>query len=175
MDDDEDDFHDSVCDVVWWYCDVILHVMLCCDIVFWCMCCDVVCDGVWDVVCDGVSGGECCGKVKWMILSCLGVLVTDGRTDIGGCRVAFATENRGFSEFGTISLRTPPPYTNSEKHNSENWSIFLIPSLPIEIVNKTLNYIIKFVTFESTEWKLNPNNASNVYIRSDWIVFHDNF
>ena len=60
-------------------------------------------------------------------------------------------KNRGFSEFGTISLRTPPPYTNSEKHNSENWSIFLIPSLPIEIVNKTLNYIIKFVTFESTE------------------------
>ena len=36
-----------------------------------------------------------------MILSCLGVLVSDGqtdrqtdeRTDIGGCRVAFATEN----------------------------------------------------------------------------------
>ena len=83
--------------------------------------------------------------------------------------------NRGFSEFGTISLRTPPPYTNSEKHNSENWSIFLIPSLPIEIVNKTLNYVIEFVTFESTEWKLNPNKASNVYIKSDWIVFHDNF
>ena len=60
-------------------------------------------------------------------------------------------KNRGFSEFGTISLRTPPPYTNSEKHNSENWSIFLIPSLPIEIVNKMLNYVIKFVTFESTE------------------------
>ena len=66
-------------------------------------------------------------------------------------REAFKKKNRGFSEFGTISLRTPPPYTNSEKHNSENWSIFLIPSLPIEIVNKTLNYIIKFVTFESTE------------------------
>ena len=91
-------------------------------------------------------------------------------------REACKKRNRGISEFGTISLRTPPPpYTNSEKHNSENWSIFLIPSLPIEIVNKTLNYIIKFVTFESTEWKLNPNNASNVYIRSDWIVFHDNF
>ena len=66
-------------------------------------------------------------------------------------REAFQKKNRGFSEFGTISLRTPPPYTNSEKHNSENWSIFLIPSLPIEIVNKTLNYVIKFVTFESTE------------------------
>ena len=63
----------------------------------------------------------------------------------------FQKKTRGFSEFGTISLRTPPPYTNSEKHDSENWSIFLIPSLPIEIVNKTLNYIIKFVTFESTE------------------------
>ena len=68
----------------------------------------------------------------------------------------------------------PPPYTNSEKHNSENWSLFLRPSLPIEIVNKTLNYIIKFVTFKSTEWKLNPNKASNVYIRRDWVVFHDN-
>ena len=75
--------------------------MLCCDVVLWCcvvmLCCDNVCDGVWDVVCDGVSGGECCGKVKWMILSCLGVLVTDGRTDgrtdIGDSRVAFATEN----------------------------------------------------------------------------------
>ena len=28
-----------------------------------------------------------------MILSCFGVLVMDRRTDIGGCRVAFATEN----------------------------------------------------------------------------------
>ena len=35
---------------------------------------------------------------------------TDGITDICDSRVAFATENRGFSEFGTISLRTPPPY-----------------------------------------------------------------
>ena len=56
------------------WCDV---VMFCCDVVLWC---SVVCDGVWDVVCDGVSGGECCGKVEWLILSCLGILVTDRRT-----------------------------------------------------------------------------------------------
>ena len=43
MDDDEDDGCDSV-------------VMLSCY---------VVCVVVWDVVCDG----ECCGKVKWMILA----------------------------------------------------------------------------------------------------------
>ena len=34
-----------------------------------------------DVAGDGVSGGECSGKVKCMILSCLGVLVTDRQTD----------------------------------------------------------------------------------------------
>ena len=38
-----------------------------------------------------------CGGVKWLILCCLGVLLsdrrTDGQTDIWGCRVAFATEN----------------------------------------------------------------------------------
>ena len=71
------------------------------------LCCDVVCDGVWDVVCDGVSGGECCGKVKWMILSCLGVLVTDWRTDeqtdIGGSRVAFATE-KAFSKMRLLKF-----------------------------------------------------------------------
>ena len=77
-----DDAHDVVCDVM----------------------SDVVCDGVHDGVCDvvdgGVIGGEGTSKVEWLILSCLGVLVTDrqtdertnGRTDIGGCRVAFATE-----------------------------------------------------------------------------------
>ena len=58
------------------------------------LCSDVVCD----VVCDGVTGSEGNGKVKWLILSCLGVLVTDWqtdeRTDIGGCRVAFATEKK---------------------------------------------------------------------------------
>ena len=66
---------------------VMLHgdfVMLC-DAV---LCCDVV----WDVVLDAVSGGECCGKVKWLILSWWGVLVADEQTDIDGCRVAFATE-----------------------------------------------------------------------------------
>ena len=51
---------------------------------------------VCDAMCDDVYGGEGSGKVKWSILSCLGVLVTDwqtdGRMDIGGCRVAFATE-----------------------------------------------------------------------------------
>ena len=52
------------------------------------MLCMMLCDGVCDVVCDvGVHGG-----VKWLILSCLGVLVMDGQTDIGGCRVAFVTE-----------------------------------------------------------------------------------
>ena len=108
MDDDEDDGCDVVCDVVWWCCvmmlcdDVVMWccvwycvVMLCCDVVFWCcvvmLCFDVVfwccvvmfvlwcC--VWDVVCDGVIGGECCGKVKWMILCCFGVLLTDWLTD----------------------------------------------------------------------------------------------
>ena len=37
-----------------------------------------------------------CGGVELLILCCLGVLVThrrtDGRTDIGGCRVAFAND-----------------------------------------------------------------------------------
>ena len=73
-----------------------------------CMMYDVVCDGVYDdmcdvcddvcdVVCDVVWGVEGGGKVKWLILCCLGVLIPDGRTDeqtdIGDCRVAFATEN----------------------------------------------------------------------------------
>ena len=45
-------------------------------------CCMVMlCDGVWNVVCDGVIGGKCCGKVKWMNLCCLGVLLTDWQTD----------------------------------------------------------------------------------------------
>ena len=30
--------------------------------------------------------------IDFKILSCLGVLVTDGWMDIGGCRVTFATE-----------------------------------------------------------------------------------
>ena len=105
IDEDEDDGCDDVCDVVWW-CDVVLWcciamlccvvlwcyvVMLCCDVVLWCcvvmLCCDVmlfcdvVCDGVWDVVCDGVSCVEGSAKVKWMILSCKGVLLTDGQTN----------------------------------------------------------------------------------------------
>ena len=70
-------------DDVWWWC----VVMLCGDI---------------------VNGSEGSGKVKWLILSCWGVLVTDWqtdrqtdeRTDIGGCRVAFATE-MVLSEFAT--------------------------------------------------------------------------
>ena len=32
-------------------------------------------------MCDSVSVGECCGKVKCMILSCLRVLVSDRQTD----------------------------------------------------------------------------------------------
>ena len=40
------------------------------------MVCEMLC-----VISDGVSGGECCSKVKRMILSCLRVLVTDERTD----------------------------------------------------------------------------------------------
>ena len=74
---------DVVCDVVLWCCVVMLcyDIVLCCCVVLWSCVMMLCCDGVWDVVCDGVSGGECCGKVKWMILSCLGVLMTDWRTD----------------------------------------------------------------------------------------------
>ena len=61
MNGDEDDGCDGVCDDSVWFCVMMLCVILCGD---------VVCDGVWDVVWDGVSGGECCGKLKWMILSC---------------------------------------------------------------------------------------------------------
>ena len=53
--------------------------------------CGDVCDDVFDVVCDvdimcdgvfdGVNGGEGSGKVKWMILSWWGVLVTDRQTN----------------------------------------------------------------------------------------------
>ena len=93
MDADEDDGSDGVCDV--------LHdVWLCCVVM---LCDDVVCDGVWDVVCDGVSGVKGSGNVKWMILICLGVLVTDRQMDrgmdIGGSRVASATENVAFVRF----------------------------------------------------------------------------
>ena len=45
----------------------------------------------------------------------------------------------GNNEFGTISFWTPPPTINSEKSNSENWSVY-IPSLPTEIVNKITNF-----------------------------------
>ena len=45
-----------------------------------------------DVVDDGVSGGEGCGKVEWLILSCFGVLISHRRMDICSCRVAFVTE-----------------------------------------------------------------------------------
>ena len=55
---------------------------------------DDVCDGVCDVVCDVVWGVEGGGKVKWLILCCLGVLISDGRMDICCCRVAFATEKQ---------------------------------------------------------------------------------
>ena len=44
---------------------------------------------------DSVGGGEDSGKVEWLIVGCLGVFGdrwTDGWMDIGGCRVAFATE-----------------------------------------------------------------------------------
>ena len=59
---------------------------------------DVVCVVVvCEVVCDDMDGDEGSCKVERLILCCFGVLVTDertyGRTDIGGCRVAFATEN----------------------------------------------------------------------------------
>ena len=57
-----------------------------CDVV-----CDVDCDIMCDVVFDGVNGSEG-GKVKWFILSCWWVLVTDDWMDIGGCRVTFSTE-----------------------------------------------------------------------------------
>ena len=56
-------------------------------------------DGFSGVVCvvdGGVSGDKGCGNVKWLILSCLGVLLTDWMTDewtdIG--RVTFATQNK---------------------------------------------------------------------------------
>ena len=53
---------------------------------------------VCDVVCDDIDGDEGSCKVEWLILCCFGVLLTDertnGRTDIGGCRVPFATENK---------------------------------------------------------------------------------
>ena len=44
---------------------------------------------------DGCSEGDCedDGKVEWLILSSVGVLIRDGQTDINDCRVAFATEN----------------------------------------------------------------------------------
>ena len=47
--------------------------------------CDGVYDDVCDVVCDVVWGVEGGGKVKWLILCCLGVLLSDGVTDIGDC------------------------------------------------------------------------------------------
>ena len=34
-----------------------------------------------DVVDDGVSGGEGCGKVEWLILSCFWVLIPDRQTN----------------------------------------------------------------------------------------------
>ena len=43
--------------------------------------CDVVCVVVCDVVCDVVGGVEGGGKVEWLILSCLGVLITDRQTN----------------------------------------------------------------------------------------------
>ena len=63
----------------------------------WVMECVMMCLMVSDVVCnvvyDNVDGYEGGGKVKWLILCCLGFcFMTDGWTDIGGCRVAFATE-----------------------------------------------------------------------------------
>ena len=57
-------------------------------------------DGEYVMLCGVKVGGvnvvEGGGKVEWLILRCWGVLVTDRqtdvRTDIGDCRVAFATE-----------------------------------------------------------------------------------
>ena len=58
-----------------WQCVTLLGDVEC-DVVLWCyvvmLCCDM---------CNGVSGVECCGKVEWLILSCLGVLVSDTQTD----------------------------------------------------------------------------------------------
>ena len=42
-------------------------------------------------------------------------------------REAFRKKNRGYNEFGTISVWTPPPTINSEKSNSENWSQYRFP------------------------------------------------
>ena len=41
----------------------------------------------------GDDGGEDCDKFEWLILICVrGFGRTDERTDIGDCRVSFATE-----------------------------------------------------------------------------------
>ena len=38
---------------------------------------DVRGGGVGDGVCGGVSGGEVCDKVKYLVLCCFGILMTD--------------------------------------------------------------------------------------------------
>ena len=67
-----------MCDFVWWWC-VVMCVMMCLMLcVMMCLIlCVMLCDGLFD----GVNSGGGCGKVKWLILRCWGVLMTDWQTD----------------------------------------------------------------------------------------------
>ena len=66
---------DAMCNVV---CDAVYDVMrdVVCAVALYGVCCGV-CDGM----CDNLDGGEGSGKMKWLILSCLGVLFTDRPTN----------------------------------------------------------------------------------------------
>ena len=86
------------CDVALWFC----VVMLCCNFVLWCcivMMCEMLCVIVWVLVNVVVS----CMMYDFKLFGVFGNRQTDkrtnGRTDIGGCRVPFATENvKGYVE-----------------------------------------------------------------------------
>ena len=87
---------------------------------------------VCDVVCDDMDGDEGSCKVEWLILCCLGVLVTDERTDYNGhCRVTFATENVFFYMLGG-----QPNYLEEKSYLISGWMLFDIYKFTIHLTKK---------------------------------------
>ena len=88
--------------------------------------------------------------------------MTDERTDICDCRVAFATENCIKSEIGIIYLTPLPPYLKNEKQKNEILVCLRPPSPPLRVKNLVVLkvYCNTFVvTFQCSETSLTSSES----------------